>query len=140
MITLKQYFGKFLDHEDVTDEIRSNATSLLAACEKLESLAIADGVVFLINPITKSGISGTQYGGFRPQSCVIGATKSSHKIGRAIDLYDPEGKIDQWCFAHSEREGYLSQCGIYIEHPSKTLGWSHWTTRRPGSGNRVFFP
>lgn len=34
----------------------------------------------------------------------------------------------------------LEQCGIFIENPNKTIGWSHWTVRAPGSGNRVFMP
>ena len=92
---------------------------------------------YKINPKTKSQISGETLGGFRPQSSKVGAPKSSHKEGLAVDLYDPDGAIDSWCMVNFEK---MAECGIYIEHPSKTIGWSHWTIKRPGSGNRVFFP
>jgi len=140
MITLEDYFGKFLHHPDVTETHKASAASLLAACAQLESYAIQDGVEFPINLFTKTGVSGSLYGGFRPKDCKIGAPNSSHKEAKAVDLYDPLGKIDQWCFAHSEKGGKLEQCGIYLEHPSKTNGWSHWTIRAPVSKNRVFLP
>ena len=140
MVTIEAYFGKFLDHPDVTQTHKAAAGCLLAACAQLEAFAKQDGVGFPTNPFTKSGVSGSLYGGFRPQDCKIGAAKSSHKDAKAIDLYDPLGHIDQWCFANSERGGRLEQCGIYLEHPSKTHGWSHWTIKPPGSKNRVFFP
>jgi len=137
MITIEQYFGKFLTHPDVTEEVMDNAKELLEACSKLEKMARANGLLFLTNPTTKSGVSGTQYGGFRPRTCVIGALKSSHKEGKAVDRYDPDGKIDNWCMKNLPS---LEECGIYIEHPSATLSWSHWTTKAPRSGNRVFYP
>lgn len=140
MITLEQYFGKFIGHPDVTATHKAAAGILLAACNQLANFAKQDGVVFQINPFTKSVVSGSLYGGFRPQDCKIGAPKSSHKTAQAVDLYDPLGAVDAWCMAHIEKGGRLEQCGIYLEHPSKTNGWSHWTTRRPGSGNRVFLP
>lgn len=140
MITEAQYFGKFLDHPDATPERKAAAASLLASCKQLENFALQDGVVFPINPFTKSGVSGSLYGGFRPQDCKIGAAKSSHKEAKAVDLYDPLGHIDAWCMANIERGGRLEQCGIYLEHPSKTNGWSHWSIKAPGSKNRVFFP
>ena len=140
MITYQEYFGKWLGCEDATEERKSNAIKLLTACRQLELLATADGVRFPINPSTGSRISGTEYGGFRPQSCPIGAPHSAHKEALAVDLYDPNGSIDEWCLDNSGPGGLLEQCGIYIENPNKTIGWSHWTVRAPGSGNRVFNP
>jgi len=140
MITLEQYFGKFISHPDATEEAKDNAKRLLAACAKLEVLAREQGVNFLVNPSTKSNVSGTQYGGFRPKNCLIGAAKSSHKEGLAVDRYDPDGKMDAWCLAHSRAGEELEQCGIYIEHPNATSSWSHWTIRPPHSGHRVFYP
>ena len=137
MITLDQYVGPHCDEADWTAARQANAVRLLDACAALEEDAIADGVKFLANPSTKSGISGQTMGGFRPQSCTQGAARSSHKEGLAVDRYDPDGKIDAWCMAHLDR---LKAHGIFIEHPSKTVTWSHWTIKAPGSGNRVFYP
>ena len=52
-------------------------------------------------------------------------------------FFDPNEDIDNWCAAHVDR---LKFHGIHIEHPSKTIGWSHWTDRAPPSGRQVFFP
>lgn len=137
MITMEQYVGPHKFSEDWTAARQLNAAELLIACWKLEQLAIADGITFPNNPKTNSGVSGGTLGGFRPQSCKIGAPHSAHKEGFAVDRYDPEGKIDSWCMANQAK---LAACGIYLEHPSKTIGWSHWTTRAPLSRNRVFMP
>ena len=137
MITLAEYFDPWISHPDATPPRKANAVKLLAACAKLEALATADGVKFPINPATKSGVSGQTFGGFRPQCCTQGAAKSSHKDALAVDRYDPIGEIDAWCLRNLD---ILELCGIYIEHPSATPHWSHWTIRAPGSGRRVFFP
>lgn len=148
MITLDEYFGPWKDHVDATEERKQNAKMLLHACAALEYFAQRDGIEFpeharglsALHWHDSSDISGNGYGGFRPQDCPIGAPQSSHKEGLAVDRYDPEGLIDSWCMKHSEVGGLLEACGIYIEHPEATEGWSHWTIRRPRSGNRVFRP
>ena len=137
MITIDQYFGTWTDCDDATEERKQNARLLLHACAALQFFAERDGVEFPDNPHTGCGVSGQTYGGFRPQECTQGAPHSSHKEGLAVDRYDPDGKIDAWCMSHLD---LLESCGIYIEHPADTPRWSHWTTRRPGSGNRVFRP
>ena len=140
MITLSQYLGKFDNSPDLTDEYKLNALNLLRAVEKLQNLAEASGTEFKVNPVTNSQVSGSQYGGFRPKDCPEGAMHSSHKEGLAVDIYDPQNRIDAWCMMHSGKGGLLEQCGIYIEHPDATNHWSHWTIKAPGSGNRVFRP
>lgn len=140
MITLEQYFGPWADHSDLTEDMKQNARMLLHACAALEYFAERDGIEFPDNPKTLSGVSGETYGGWRPPECPQGALGSSHKEGKAVDRYDPEGLIDKWCMNHAEVGGLLESCGIYIEHPEATPHWSHWTIRRPGSGNRVFRP
>lgn len=137
MITIAQYFGRWFNHPDATPERKANAAKLLKACSTLEALAVLDGVKFYDNPTTECRQAGEEYGGFRPQSCPIGAPRSAHKEGLAVDLFDPKNEIDAWCMANLDK---LEQCGIYIEHPDATPTWSHWTTRAPGSGNRVFHP
>jgi hypothetical protein len=140
MITLDHYFGPWKGHKDATEERRQNAILLLHACSALQYFAERDGVEFLDNPHTGNNVSGKTYGGFRPQDCPQGAPASSHKQGQGVDRYDPEGLIDAWCMNNAEVGGLLETCGIYIENPDATPGWSHWTTRRPRSGNRVFRP
>lgn len=140
MITLEQYFGRWIHHPDATDQRKENAVELLEACATLEAIAKSAGVHFPDNQITESGVSGDTYGGFRPQSCPQGAPSSSHKEGQGVDRFDPKGEIDDWCMKNAETDGALAQCGIYIEHPDSTPHWSHWTTRAPASGHRVFKP
>jgi len=137
MITLNQYVGVWREHPDWTPTMEQNATKFLASCCALEVEMAKSGVAFPDNPKTKSGISGEVYGGFRPKDCPIGSSKSSHKQARGVDRYDPYGNIDEWCMQHLDR---LAVYGIYIEHPSATIGWSHWTDRAPPSGNRAFYP
>jgi hypothetical protein len=137
MITLNQYVGMHRECPDWTPIREQNATKLLAACCSLEVEMANGGVSFPDNPKTKSGISGDTLGGFRPQVCSIGAPNSNHKEGRAVDRYDPDGKIDAWCMAHLDR---LEKHGIWIEHPSATPTWSHWQNVPPKSGNRAYYP
>lgn len=137
MITLEQYVGPHAQSPDWTAERENNAAALLVCCADLEADMVDDGVDLPINPATGSGVSGKTFGGFRPQSCPQGAANSSHKEGMGVDRYDPKGEIDKWCFTHQDR---LAAHGIYIEATASTPGWSHWTTRAPRSGNRVFLP
>lgn len=137
MITPQHYVGPHADSPDWTPERQANARRLLAACAALEVEMARGGVAFPDNPKTHSGVSGSTFGGFRPQSCPQGAKTSSHKDGKGVDRYDPRGEIDAWCLAHPDR---LAVHGIYIEHPSATPGWSHWSIKPPASGKQVFYP
>ena len=137
MVTIDDVIGPYATSPDLTDERRNNIVTCLPVFALLEQEMVADNVDFPVNPKTGTGISGEGNGGFRPQDCPIGAPDSSHKEGLAIDRYDPNGEIDGWLMLHQDR---LEFYGIYIEHPSATTGWSHWTTRAPGSGHHVFYP
>ena len=137
MIDYLEYVGKWASSPDLTEERKQNAILLLEACRKLEMEMLLDGVLFPDNPATGSGVSGQQYGGFRPQSCPEGAPHSAHKEGQAVDRYDPTNAIDAWLLAHPDA---LVRHGIYIEHPDATKNWSHWSIRAPGSGKHIFLP
>lgn len=137
MITLNEYAGPWRDSPDWTPARQQNAQTLLAKCAALQAEMEDAGIEFPINPATKSGVSGQTLGGFRPQNATQGAPNSSHKTGQAVDRYDPNEAIDNWLMANQDR---LVFHGLYLEHPSATKSWSHWTTRAPGSGNRVFYP
>lgn len=137
MITLAQYAGKWISDVDWTYQRSANAQRLIICVNGLASRMLADGVVFPVNPTTSCVISGKHFGGFRPQDTTVGAKLSKHKEGLAVDLYDPYGSIDAWCMANLD---VLAECGIWIEHPEKTTGWSHWQCVPPKSGNRAFYP
>lgn len=137
MLTIEQYFGKYINHKDVTVEIRGNAQRLVDATNRLINLMTMDDVKFKTNPLTGSFVGGETLGGFRPQDCPIGAPKSAHKQGLAVDLHDPDGRIDDWLVRHQLA---LKPFGLFFEHPTATRGWSHWTIRAPKSGRRFFYP
>jgi hypothetical protein len=133
MFTKDQYMG---EHEH-TALHSTNAGTLIKTVTALYDKLTARGIHFRINPTTGSIISGNTFGGFRPQSCPIGAPQSKHKIGLAVDLYDPEDEIDGHLLANKD---LLSEFGVYIEHPDKTPRWSHWQILPPASGKHIFMP
>lgn len=141
MVTLDHYAGEWKSSKDWSAEVIANATKLLLSVNGLMKIAEDNGIVFPVNPRTGSHVSGETYGGFRPQSCPIGAPQSKHKRGLAVDLYDPHGDIDDWCMQNEDK---LKQYGIWIEHPSKTVHWSHWQCVKYGSyvegKHRWFYP
>ncbi|MFD1121820.1 hypothetical protein ACFQ2T_04845 [Methylophilus flavus] len=135
MITIEQYVGKWSENEDWTEVRQAYAAQLLIQVNKLLEAAKKAGIELKNNPNTDSLISGTQYGGFRPQSCPIGAAGSSHKQGQAVDIFDPQNKLDGWI-----NDAILTQYGLYREHPDATIRWCHLSTRAPKSGRRTFLP
>lgn len=144
MILLHEYFGKWADHADVTDEVENTAIALLDKVNGLLSHAYHDGIAEQLNPATQSCISGKEYGGFRPQCCRQGAPKSSHKTGAGVDIYDPDNELDAWINTFDTEDGarntILEHYGLYREASADTQGWCHLTTRAPGSGRRTFKP
>ena len=137
MFTLANYVGVSAGSKDWNDVCKANAARLMAACAKLQGMMVKDGVVFHLNPATGTTISGQIYGGFRPRDCPTGAPRSAHKTGEAVDRYDPKGELDAWITAHPEA---LVECGVYIEAPESTIGWSHWSIRVTSSGRHIFHP
>jgi hypothetical protein len=137
MLTKEALFGKYFKHTDATNAIKENADAFIAKVNALIEVMQEDKVVFATNPLTGTIVGGETLGGFRPQDCPIGASKSAHKQGLAVDLYDPEGKIDLWLQSHAST---LRAYGLYFEHPKATPRWSHWTSRAPKSGRLFFYP
>ena len=135
MITLAQYFGVWFDNEDATDERKAAAGVMLAKVNTCLNNMVSSGISLNINPKTQTLVSGETYGGFRPQNCPIGAAHSSHKEGRAVDIYDPGNVLDNWL-----NDSLLTQFGLYREAPAATPHWLHLTDRSPGSGLRTFNP
>lgn len=136
MITLAQYVGLHSKSPDWTSERQANAAILLARVNKLMTEA-QSFVKFPINHMTGSQVGGETMGGFRPQSCPIGAPMSAHKTGEAVDLFDPLNEIDGWI---DKNQDVLVRYDLYREHPTATNHWCHLSTRSPKSGNRTFYP
>ena len=131
MITIDDYLGPWREHPDVTEHVRLKAGLML----QMVNLLLLSFGKCEANPKTGTLISGTQYGGFRPQNCPQGSKNSSHKTGEGVDIYDPANRLDEWLTDET-----LEQYGLYRESPLHTKGWTHLTTRAPGSGKRTFLP
>ncbi len=139
MITTSQYYmgrDKIYANE-LTDEKRENAFQLVQLVNQLVAEFEHDGVTLHEHPLNKSPLSS----GWRPAKIngitTGAAVKSKHMTCQAIDLYDPDGEIDEWALDHPE---VLSRIGLWQEHPSATKGWCHVQSVPPKSGNRVFYP
>ncbi len=136
MISLQDYFGPYDDHPDATVQRREAADDMLSKVNALLLEAEAAGwYEWLVNPKTGSQVSGTRNGGFRPHDCPEGSSKSSHKEGRGIDIYDPQNKLDRYL-----GDEVLEKHGLYRENPDDTPGWCHLSDRAPPSGRRTFKP
>lgn len=136
MITKHQYFGD-KEHsigQDVEADLLLRQVNLLLA------EAVAKKVYKMDNcPFTGTQISGAKGGhgdgGFRLPGSTTGAAKSSHKEAKAVDVFDPLDRLDNWL-----TDELLSHYGLYRESKGKTPGWCHLTTRPPKSGKRSFEP
>ena len=135
MITVADVIGPWIKSPDLTAGRRKSIADLVPQVNALLALASAAGIPTYKHPATGNPVVGPKYGGFRPQSCPIGAPQSAHKVGMAVDIYDPSNALDEWI-----TDDVLRECGLYREGGRWTPGWTHLTTRRPGSGNRTFQP
>lgn len=135
-ITVVDYFGKKINSAEITEVIRNNAAALIEIVnDVLREFTKSTGLVLAANPATGTLVSGVTEGGFRFKGEKQGAPLSAHKEGKGVDLYDPDGWIDDYL-----DDVLLETFGLYRESPEATRGWAHLTTRAPGSGKRTFTP
>jgi hypothetical protein len=125
-VSKAQYLGVYAKSKDLTPVRLANVDRLLTAANRLQQFCMTHGIEFKMNPKTKSQIGGETNGGFRPQNCKIGSPKSAHKEALALDWYDPVGEIDSFLMTNPEAQALAKELGFYFEHPSATVGWSHW--------------
>lgn len=137
MISLGEYLGPYKAHPDVTPAVLANASDLITRVNRIHQLAEKDGVVFHMNPATKSRISGTGNGGFRPRDTKVGMPLSTHKDGQGLDIYDPQRQFASWCVEHAT---VLSEHGLHMEDPRWTPTWVHLQSVPPRSGKVVYVP
>ena len=125
--------------QELTPEILKNAEHTVAMANALLAVLNAKGITPETHPQTQTFISS----GWRPPQIngqVKGAAvRSKHMTGQAIDIYDPEGEIDDYLMS-DEGQRALAALGLYLEAAPCTKGWSHWQTVAPKSGRRTFFP
>lgn len=139
MLTLDNYVGVHKQSKDWNEQTKLNADDLIAKVNKLLNYAAEDGVQLKTNPKTGSFVSGETFGGFRPQNCPIGAPKSTHKIGKGVDIFDPSNALDTWCMGHQKK---LEECELWMESPDATNTWCHLQSVKFGSwvpGKRRWF-
>jgi hypothetical protein len=137
--------GEYLQGRDaiypaeLTAEIGANAATTVKLVNSLLAVMEAEGMKLEAHPVSQSLITS----GWRPPQInrqVKGAApKSKHMTGEAVDLYDPEGDIDNFLMS-GQGQRVLASLGLYIEHPSATKSWSHIQIVPPRSQSRVFYP
>jgi hypothetical protein len=137
LITMRAYLGPY-DDARISEEVRENAVRLVAIANVALAAAEADGVEIQINPSTGTHIAGDGNGGVRPTDSPVGAPKSAHKRGAAVDIYDPDRELARWSLRNQER---LKLLGIRsMENPRWAFSWCHWSIEILSSGNFVFIP
>lgn len=124
---------------DLTPAIKSEAYRMVDLANKLLDAAEQHGVELVPVPGSQSHVKS----GWRPPSVnktiANAAPNSKHMIGKAIDIYDPEGDLDEWLLTSYGRAA-LEAIGLWVEHPSATKSWCHLQSIPPKSGNRFFYP
>jgi hypothetical protein len=139
IITGAMYFmGRDRLHAaELTPQLRANAQALLDRVNALLGRMASSRITPEDSPRTGSPVTS----GWRPAqvnaSIHNAAPRSHHMRCNAIDLYDPEGVLDDWCMDNLDA---LMDLGLYLEHPSATKGWCHLQAVAPRSGKRVFYP
>jgi hypothetical protein len=125
--------------EELTPKILNSIEQTVKLVNSLLAVMEAEGMVLEAHPESQSLVSS----GWRPPQInrqVKGAApKSKHMTGEAVDLYDPEGDIDNFLMS-GQGQRVLASLGLYIENPACTKTWSHVQTVPPKSGMRVFYP
>jgi hypothetical protein len=109
----------------LTPEMKQNLDKLILAANKLRAM--------WGKPVVISS-------GYRPpaqNAAAGGAAKSNHMICAAIDIKDPNQELAKFLIS---RLDVLESCGLWMEDPSKTVGWVHVQIYPPKSGRRIFLP
>ena len=141
MITLQHYWmGRDVKHgQALGPDTRRNAARTVELVDALLNRARAAGVECQISPVTGSLLTS----GWRPPAINAAtpgaAPNSKHITGQAVDVYDPQGDLDEW-LSGPAGQAALDDIGLWLEHPASTPGWSHLQTVPPNSGRRVFYP
>lgn len=119
--------------------LERNAATIVELANKLLFISHSAGVTMAPHPRTGTLVSS----GWRPPAVnaatANAAPNSKHMTGQAIDLYDPDGDLDEWLLTEDGQK-VMTDLGLWHEHPSATKGWSHLQSVPPRSGRRTFYP
>ncbi len=133
MLLEKDYFGKWINHPEADEQVKKNARALISKVSEL---------------LSRAGIKDiTVTSGFRPSDfnkSINGAKNSHHCFGNAIDIWDPQKTIGEFCSTNIEQ---LAELGLWVESLSRTHAsdrpqarWIHFQRVSPRSGSRIFLP
>jgi len=113
-----------------SEEVRTNAVITLRKVNTLLGMAKKDDI-----PCDKCS-SGWRPLGINDKTANT-AKGSKHISGQAIDVFDPERRLAQWCL---DNMLLLGKCALYMEDPRWTPTWVHLQIVPPVSGKRVYIP
>jgi hypothetical protein len=149
VITLAHYFWQKEGHAECTPEACDAGERMLACVNALLGhVASVSSWREANDPDTGSPISGTRGGagdgGFRLSTSTTGSPRSAHKQARAVDVFDPDNKFDDYISRFDLQGGarnvLLERFGLYREAPHATPGWCHLQDIPPASRRRTFNP
>lgn len=141
MITLAHYWmGRDTTHAlQLSVDMRAEAARTVDLANRMLVLAKVSGVTLKDSPRTGSIVTS----GWRPPdvnaSTPNARPRSLHLRCQAVDLYDPDGDLDEWLLSEGGQR-VLADLGLWHEHPAATKGWAHVQTRPPLSKRRTFYP
>lgn len=107
-----------------------------------EILAAMSKLIERLNVVLfEAGIQGHVNSGLRTLASQMqinpNAPKSKHLTGHAVDIADPDQKLQTWCYDNVER---LEDLGLWCEAFQFTPNWVHFQDLAPRSGHRFFIP
>ena len=138
MLNFDIFFEDY-DLMQIPQEHLVNAQHLIRSINKM--LLLVSQLKFAYNDLQVGFGSLTQDQKYRLPNSTVGAAKSAHKEGMAIDI------PDCYVFRFSDftlkevlqkNESILEECGLYLEHPDYTPNHTHLQTRP--TSRRVFIP
>lgn len=111
-------------------EIDANLLILLEKINKVRDL-------YGIPMVVSSGLRSQEQQNSLIAAGKSNAPKSKHLTGQAVDILDPDKKLQEWC---KENVDKLEEIGLWMEDFSATPNWVHFQIVPPHSGNRFFIP
>lgn len=117
------------------EELEDNLTDLLVKINKIrdaygEPMTVTSGLRSKKDQIRIYGEKGITDINKIPM-------KSKHFFCQAIDISDPERKLQKWV---NENITLVEEIGLWMESFDSTPNWCHFQTVAPKSGNRFFKP
>lgn len=134
MITMNEILRKY-KFEQLDAEVQKNLIDLLEKINKVRSL--------YNKPMKITSGLRTKEDQIRiyNQKGITDLTKipmgSRHLYGQAIDVFDPNKELQQWCLSNVIK---LEEIGLWCEDFLYTPNWTHFQSVPPKSGKRFFKP